>query len=94
MSIVRTKVVRHDEIPQSLQRRLQSRGSGDRGALMISAQTNMIHFVDGRMILPCASQSLLEVLEVKPRVAGAEGTMSAKDFMRSLGRKSRLIIGR
>ena len=44
------------------------------------------------MLIPCGGGTLLEVLEVKPRVARPEPKISASEFMRSLGKKMRLFV--
>ena len=53
-----------------------------------------VHFVDGRMLLPCGGGTLLEVLEVKPRVARADAAnaIPAAEFMRALGKRRRLMV--
>ena len=43
------------------------------------------------MLVPCRGGTLLEVLVVKPRVAGPEPTVPASEFMRGLGKNCRLF---
>jgi len=54
-------------------------------------ETRRVHFVGGRMLVPCRGGTLLEVLVVKPRVAGPEPTVPASEFMRGLGKNCRLF---
>ena len=119
MPIVRTRLVRGDDIPHILRGRSLGGGYNIRGVtrpeapgddkedkaategqgihVMAEASGRRVHYVGGRMLLPCADgESLLEVLEVGG-ARGSQGvygvrTMPAKEFMRGIGRKNRLLI--
>ena len=54
--------------------------------------TGRVHFVGGRMLVPCLDSTHLEILVVKPRVARAEPTVSASEYMKSLGKSCRLYV--
>ncbi len=111
MPITRTRVVRGDDIPTILRRRSLGGGHDLRGApqgkedkaatvdpgINVMAEARRVHYVGGRMLLPCADDdSLLEVLEVRgargPQGMDRGGFVLAKEFMRGLGRTRRLFI--